>query len=219
MSIDVTLTTLTANTPVQLQYCFLNGSSCVPVGTVTSLPYVFTVPSHYSDSNFLLRMIDAANCIHSETIPISPTPTNTQTPTITPSITPTNTQTPTITPTKTQTPTITSTTSRTPTITPTITQTPSQTIKYVAHKIARTFYPTSGVSCIDNMTNTEYYTYSSGATFVPVINSVIYENALNGVLFNPINGNDKFLKMQFGSNFYAVKINTTGGTDAFGLCS
>jgi hypothetical protein len=70
--------------------------------------------------------------------PLSPTPTNTVTPTttptntVTPTVTPTNTVTPTVTPTNTVTPTVTPTNTVTPTVTPTIsftpTVTPTQTI-------------------------------------------------------------------------------------------
>ncbi len=58
---------------------------------------------------------------------VTPTPTNTPTPTVTPTVTATNTATPTNTPTNTETPTNTPTNTETPTNTPTNTQTPTVT--------------------------------------------------------------------------------------------
>ena len=219
MSLEITIETFTGNTPVNIYYCDALSANCQFVSTVTTFPFKFTVPTPDDESDFLIKCVDNALCEIGEFVYITPTPTNSQTPTQTPTQTTTTTQTPSNTTTKTQTPSNTVTQTQTPSQTPTLTQTPSSTSSIVGHYIARTNYSTSGASCLESMKLNQYYTYASGATTVPVINSVIYQNAVGGSLFNPYNGENKFLKMQFGSNLYAVKINTTGGTDAFGLCN
>lgn len=219
MSLEITITSLYANTPVLVEYCDALSANCVTVGKFTSAPIVFNVPSPYSDTDFVIKITDDQDCIIGEVVPISPTPTQTVTQTQTPSFTPTTTVTPTITPTTTVTSTISPTITNTSSQTPTITKTPSQTIKVVSHFIGRSSYQSSDTSCLDIMTNSTYFTYASGATFIPVINSVIYQNSIGETLINPVNGDNKFLKMQFGSSLYAVRIDTTGGTVSYTLCS
>lgn len=219
MSLEVTITSFTGNTPVDIYYCNASSGACQFVASVSTFPYSFNVLSPYDETDFLIKFEDSESCIVGELVYVTPTPTNTITPTQTPSQTTTNTQTPSNTVTQTQTPSNTVTQTQTPSQTPTLTQTPSSTSQIIGHYIARTSYSTSGTSCLEVMKLYQYYTYASGATSVPVVNSIIYESALGGTLSSPHNGQNKFLKMQFGSNFYAVKINLTGGTDAFGLCN
>ena len=68
------------------------------------------------------------------------------------------------------------------------------------------------------MTVQSYYTYISEANLVPVIGVKVYTTLVGGVLFNPFNGNNKFLKMVFGSSTYAVQINSVGEIVSFGVC-
>ncbi len=117
MSQQVTITSVTANTPVEIYYCDSTSGSCVYVSTVSVFPFTFDVPPPYDEQNIVIKIVDTQNCEDGFVIPITPTPTVTQTstPPITPSITPTNTSTPSI------------TISSTPTNTPTPTYTPTFT--------------------------------------------------------------------------------------------
>ena len=133
MSQQVTITSVTANTPVEIYYCDSTSGSCVYVSTVSVFPYTFNVPPPYDEQNIVIKIIDTQSCEDGIVIPITPTPTNTQTPTQTntPSITPTNTSTPanTITSTPTNT--------ATPTYTPTNTSSPTPTPQVELQKVAR----------------------------------------------------------------------------------
>ena len=141
MSQQVTINSVTANTPVEIYYCDSMSASCVYVATVSVFPYTFDVPSPYDGEDIVIKIIDTQSCVDGQIIYITPTatpqptvtptqtttttPTNTPTTTNTPSITPTNTSTPTYTPTKTMTPSPTSTIGSTPPVTPTMTSTPT----------------------------------------------------------------------------------------------
>ena len=130
----------------------------------------------------------------------TPTITNTQTPTTTPTqtITPTNTTTPTTTPTKTPTP------------------TPTPVVAY--HLIGSQLSVSSASTCSNSMTIVNYYTYISQANTVPVNGAVVYQTLTNGVLYNPYNGGNKYIKMKFGNSFYIVRINSSGSIIDFALC-
>ena len=135
--------------------------------------------------------------------------TQTLTPTQTASQTPTLTQTPTQTPTNTT----------TQTCTPTFTPTPSLTPAIAKHAIGQNAYNTSGSTCNDTMTLENYYTYISEANSVPVIGVTVYETLAGVVLYNVYNGQNKWIKMGFGSDYYAVQINTVGEIIDFVVCS
>ena len=47
MSQLVTISSVTANTPVNIYYCDSTGASCVYVATVSTFPYTFDVPDPY----------------------------------------------------------------------------------------------------------------------------------------------------------------------------
>jgi len=211
---QVTITSVTANTPVEIYYCDSMSASCVYVATVSTFPYVFDVPAPYDQSNIVIKIQDTQGCIDGDVIYITPTPT----PSITPSntVTPTLTQTPTNTPTQTLTQTPTTTT--TLTLTPTNTPTPSVTPVVSYHLVGTGTFSTSGNSCGDIISVVNYYTYISYANLVPVIGAKVYTTLVNGVLYNPFNGNNRFLKMIFGSNTYAVQINTIGEIVSFSIC-
>jgi hypothetical protein len=217
MSLSVTIQAFTANTPVQVYYCDSVGDNCQFVDSVSDVPLGFTVASPYDENNVLIKIIDNLGFEKGEYIFVTPTPT----PSITTSVTPTVTNTPTNTTTPTPTPSVTRTQTPTPTIvvSPTPTLTPSSTPFYVSHYISRTTYDTSVESCLDTMTWSQYYTYISGATTTPVINSVIYEYVIERGLFSPFVGNNQYVKMQFGNDFYAVKINNSGMTTDYVLCT
>ena len=56
MPLEVTITSVTANTPVDIYVCELDGSNCAYISTVSTFPYVFTAPQcvegNYFNSNF-----------------------------------------------------------------------------------------------------------------------------------------------------------------------
>ena len=206
MSRTVTISSVTANTPVDIYYCDSMSASCVFVSTVSTFPYQFVVPSPYSESSFVIKIIDTQGCEVDDGIAITPTPTPNVTPTITasPTFTPTQTTTPSQTTTQTQTPT------QTITQTPTNTPTPTRAADAVLHLLA--------ASCSSPLGSTGYYTYISEANLIPVIGVTVYQTLLNGVLYSPFNGGNNFYVLQFGSTLYQVQISPQGQIVSFTSC-
>ena len=149
-----------------------------------------------------------------EVVPITPTQTASVTPTITqtPTNTPTETTTPTVTPTMTQTQTMTQ--SQTQTQTPTPSVTPVVSI----HAIGQNIFPSSANTCSDTMTLDNLYNYINEANTIPVVGVKLYNSLYNGTLFNPFNGGNGFVKMNWGGDLYAVQINTSGTIMSYVLC-
>lgn len=214
MSQQVTITSVTANTPVDIFYCNSSSGSCVSVATVSVFPYTFTVPPPYDETNIVIKIEDNNGCVDGEVIFITPTPT----PSITASPTLTPTQTPTTTQTQTNTPTVSPTNTSTPTTTPTFTPTPSVTPVFSLHLVGQNTFPTSANTCSDTFTSVNYYTYINEANTIPVIGVKIYQTAFGGTLFNPYNGNNRFTKFTFGGNNYAVQVDTSGTITSFVAC-
>jgi hypothetical protein len=214
MSQQVTITSVTANTPVEIYYCDSFSASCVYVSTVSVFPYTFDVPPPYNESNIVIKIEDTEGCIDGEIVYITPTPTAS----ITPTVTKTPTNTPTQTQTSTNTPTVTTTQTKTPTNTPTITPTPSTTPAFSLHLIGQNKFSSSATTCSDTLTLVNYYTYLNEADAVPVIGVKIYQNAFGGSLFNPYDGNSQFTKFTFGGNNYAVQVNSSGTITSFAAC-
>jgi len=214
MSQQVTITSVTANTPVDIYYCNSFSGSCVYVSTVSEFPFTFNVPPPYDETNIVIKIEDINGCIDGDIIAITPTPTSSITPTMTktPTNTPTQTKTPTNTPTVTPTPTTTLTT------TPTNTPTPSTTPVFSLHLVGQNTFSTSANTCTDTLTLVNYYTYINQANLVPVIGVVIYQNAFGATLFNPYNGQNRFTKFTFGGNNYAVQVNGSGAIVSFVPC-
>jgi hypothetical protein len=56
MPLEITITSVTANTPVDIYVCELDGSNCAYISTVSTFPYIFTAPQcvngAYFSSNF-----------------------------------------------------------------------------------------------------------------------------------------------------------------------
>ena len=135
MGVQVTISSLTGNSPYDLYVCDTSLTACTYVVTFSSPPYVFDLPAPYDTaSDFCIKIVDAEGCwivscktpsgtpiviTPTPTKTITPTPTITSTPTLTPTVTPGLSPTETPTPTPTPTPTITST--QTPTVTPSAT--------------------------------------------------------------------------------------------------
>jgi len=214
MSQQVTITSVTANTPVDIFYCNSSSGSCVSVATVSVFPYTFTVPPPYDETNIVIKIEDNNGCVDGEVIFITPTPT----PSITASPTLTPTQTPTTTQTQTNTPTVSPTQTSTPTTTPTFTPTPSVTPVFSLHLVGQNTFPTSANTCSDTFTSVNYYTFINEANTIPVIGVKIYQTAFGGALFNPYNGNNRFTKFTFGGNNYAVQVDTSGTITSFVAC-
>lgn len=214
MSQKVTISSVTANTPVDIYYCDSFSANCVFVSTVSVFPYVFDVPSPYDEVDFIIKILDKQNCVYSETILITPTPT----PTITKSPTPTVTQTPTTSHTPTNTPSFSPTPTRTPKSTPTITPSPTSTPVVSVHQIGKNIFTTSGSTCLDPMSSTVFYTYISEADTQPFLSATIYQNEYNSVLFNPLTIGFYYIKMKFGTDFYIVQIDPSGQIIDFEIC-
>lgn len=214
MSQQVIISSVTANTPVDIYYCDKSGTTCVYVSTVSTFPFTFTVPGPYDLQDYRIKIDDTQGCEYYEYVYITPTPTPsiTPSPTVTPTVTPTKTTT--ATPTPTVTPSTTTTTSYTPTVTPTPTTTPIISI----HPVGQNTFSTSANTCSDTITATNFYTYINQSNLVPVVGVKVYTIVLSGILYTPYNGNNKFIKMGFGSNYYAVQIDTSGNIVSFVAC-
>ena len=214
MSQQVTITSVTGNTPITVYYCDSSSGSCVTVATFSSPPYTFTVPDPVDNQDYLIKIEDANGCVYGEFVYITPTPTSSVTPTVTPtpSFTPTTTQTPTVTPTNSVTPTTTITT------TPTFSPTPSPTPNYSTNLRGQTLHSSSSLACTDIMTSTYLYTYFSAATTSPVVSAKIYQTAVGPTLYNPFNGNNQWVKMNWGGTFYGVQVDTVGSILSYSGC-
>lgn len=215
MSTSVTISSITANTPVDIYYSAFGGTQISVITGLSTFPYTFTVPTTADTKDFLVIIDDNNGCIVTETVLVTPTPTPTvtKTPTRTPTRTPTNTPTQTKTPS--QTPTNTPTTSQTPTFTPT----PSTTPVIGYHLRGQSLHTSTASTCGDIVTSTPYYTYLSGGTLTtPVIGVTVYQTNVSATLYNPFNGSDNYLKMKFGNDFYAVQINSVGSIINFNIC-
>lgn len=215
MSQQVTITSVTANTPVDISYCYANSGSCVYVATVSTFPFTFDVPDPYDTADFIIKIVDTQGCVYSHEIYVTPTPTPSFTPTqtITPTVTTTTTNTPSVTPS------VTPTTTTTLTVTPTITPTPSVTPVLYYHAKGQNTYATSGDCCGDIITSTYYYTYLSDGNTIPVVGIKVYTTQVSGVLYNPFNCNNRYIKMIWNGSNYAVKIDIVGNIVDFSLCS
>ena len=214
MSQLVTISSVTANTPVDIYYCDSFSANCVFVSTVSVFPYSFSVPSPYDENNIVIKIEDNNGCVDGEIIYITPTPTSSVTPTVTK--TPTNTFTPTQT--QTNTPTFSPTQTSTPTTTSTITPTPSVTPVFSLHLVGQSRFSTSSNACSDTLTFVNYYTYINEADSVPVIGVKIYQTEFGGALYNPYDGNNQFTKFTFGGNEYAVQVDGSGTILGFINC-
>jgi hypothetical protein len=122
MAIQVTISSITGQSPYDIYICQTGGTSCFYMTTISSAPYIFDIPSPYNTSEaYMLKIIDNNGCTITGIEPVTTCPD------VTPTITPTNTQTPTNTPTQTSTPTVTPTVTTTTTLTPTPGLSPSPT--------------------------------------------------------------------------------------------
>lgn len=214
MSTQITISSITANTPVDIYYSAATGSTLVVSGQ-TNFPYSFTIPSPVDQTNYVVECIDSENCVIEQIFNITPTPT----PTIT--ATQTTTPTPTLTPspTHTITPSITSTPTVTPTITSTITPTPSTTPVIANHLKGQNSFNNSIDACSDQLSFQNLYTYISEANLTPVIGATLYTVETNSVLYVPFVGGGNYILIQWkGGTYYGVQINNSGEIMDFVIC-
>jgi hypothetical protein len=190
-------------------------ANCVYVTSATTYPVTFFVPDSASTTNFVIKVIDENNCEVGKTVYITPTPTSslTQTPT------PTLTQTPTQTQTLTNTPSYTPTHTLTPTNTPTLTQTPTPSSVAAGYFVGKNVFSTITNVGDDIITQTQYYIYISDAYSFQIIGVIVYTTNINGVLYNPVIGNNNFIKMKWGNDFYSIQLNNIGQIIDFSLCN
>lgn len=206
MSKVITITSVTANTPVNIYHCDAMSASCVFVATVSTFPYTFVVAPPYDTEDIVIKIVDTQACEDEQIIYITPTPT----PSITASPTKTPTNTPTLTASQTPTPTLTPTHTQTPTVTPTFTSTPTASPVVAFHSLSN--------SCLTSILIMGYYTYISESNTIPVVGATVYQTLLNGVLYNPLNGGDSLFVLYFGGTPYKVRINSQGLITEFFSC-
>jgi hypothetical protein len=64
MAVQVTINSITGQSPYNLYICQSNGSGCFYVTTITTTPYVFDIPSPYdTSSSYMLKVVDDNGCI------------------------------------------------------------------------------------------------------------------------------------------------------------
>ena len=63
MAVQVTINSITGQSPYEIYICQSDGSGCFYVTTITTTPYVFDIPSPYdTSSSYMLKVVDAFNC-------------------------------------------------------------------------------------------------------------------------------------------------------------
>jgi len=103
MITEVTITNITGQTPYDVYICQSDGTGCIYIARISSVPYTFNIPKPYDVyDSYMLKIIDNINCVTTGVKSVTicqPTATPTPGPTSTQTPTPTNTATPTPTPT------------------------------------------------------------------------------------------------------------------------
>jgi hypothetical protein len=63
MAVQVTISSITGQSPYDVYICQSNGSGCFYISTITTTPYVFDIPAPYdTSSSYLLKVVDANIC-------------------------------------------------------------------------------------------------------------------------------------------------------------
>jgi hypothetical protein len=63
MAVQVTISSITGQSPYDVYICQSSGSGCFYISTITTTPYVFDIPAPYdTSSSYLLKVVDANNC-------------------------------------------------------------------------------------------------------------------------------------------------------------
>ena len=64
MAVQVTISSITGQSPYDIYICQSDGSGCFYVTTITTIPYVIDIPAPYNtSSSYMLRVVDANNCV------------------------------------------------------------------------------------------------------------------------------------------------------------
>jgi len=72
MAVQVTISSVTGQSPYDVYVCQTNGSACFYITTISSTPYIFDIPVPYNNlSAYMLKLIDGNNCIISGTTTVS----------------------------------------------------------------------------------------------------------------------------------------------------
>ena len=63
MAVQVTINSITGQSPFDIYICQSNGTGCFYISTITSTPYVFDITEPYDSSTlYMLKVIDGNNC-------------------------------------------------------------------------------------------------------------------------------------------------------------
>lgn len=63
MAVQVTINSITGQSPYDIYICQTNGTGCFYITTIETLPYQFDIPQPYDTlPNYLLKVVDANNC-------------------------------------------------------------------------------------------------------------------------------------------------------------
>lgn len=64
MAVQVTINSVTGQSPYDIYICQSNGTGCFYITTVSTIPYVFDIPAPYdTSSSYMLKIIDSNNCV------------------------------------------------------------------------------------------------------------------------------------------------------------
>jgi hypothetical protein len=64
MALQVTINSITGQSPYDVYICQTGGTGCYYMTTITSAPYIFDIPAPYdTSSSYMLKLIDDNGCI------------------------------------------------------------------------------------------------------------------------------------------------------------
>ena len=64
MAVQVTINSITGQSPYDIYICQSGGTGCFYITTVSTIPYVFDIPAPYDvSSSYMLKIIDSNNCV------------------------------------------------------------------------------------------------------------------------------------------------------------
>lgn len=64
MTTQVTINSITGQSPYDVYICQPDGTGCFYISTITSTPYVFNIPVPYNTYNsYMLKIIDNRECV------------------------------------------------------------------------------------------------------------------------------------------------------------
>jgi hypothetical protein len=64
MAVQVTINSVTGQSPYDIYICQSGGTGCFYITTVSIIPYVFDIPAPYDvSSSYMLKIVDSNNCV------------------------------------------------------------------------------------------------------------------------------------------------------------